>query len=302
MAQDNLPCTLCTPESQTLSQTPYCLGTYIPVLSNCSAFKIYDLSPSTGALKMPKSLQFRPSVGEAEEVIMIVEVVRRQLLSLLHVGHRSAAEREVVPGKADRVRRARVVQDRGDREETLKVDVLRRVLPDDVRVRVDHAHHVEDLLLGELSQLAVAADEVDHANLGLGQLLVVVQVVHQHVDQLPSVWLVVSQPEHPQHHDGVVGGAGGLVVLDDEPGVVHLEQAALSGVGSVILLAVWTTQGPGAVPTPVDQPWRKKHSLEEIVFEDKPRKSLVASQANRFWVVIGTNSSRSVVKDYLAEQ
>ena len=83
---------------------------------------------------------------------------------------------------------------------------------------------------------------------------------------------------------------------------MDLEEAALPGMGAVILLAVRTAQRPGAVSTPVDQPWRKKHSLEEIVFEDKPRKSLVASQANRFWVVVGTNSSRSVVKDYLPDQ
>ena len=100
----------------------------------------------------------------------------------------------------------------------------------------------------------MAPDEVNHSNLGLCQLLVIVEVVHQHVYQLPSLRLVVPQPEDPQDHDGVVGRAGGLVVLDDEPGVVDLEEAALPGMGAVLLLTVWAAQRPGAVATPVDEP------------------------------------------------
>ena len=102
----------------------------------------------------------------------------------------------------------------------------------------------------------MATDKVNDTNLGLGQLLVIVKVVHQHVYQLPCVRLVVPQPEDPQDHDGVVGRAGGLVVLDDEPWVVDLEETAFPGMGAVLLLAVWTAQRPGAVSTPVDQPWR----------------------------------------------
>ena len=205
---------------------------------------------------MPKCLQFRPPVGEAKEMVVIVKVVGRQLLPLLHVRHSPTGESEVVPGKADRVCCARVVQDRGDREETLKVNVFRGIFPNDVGVGVNDAHHMENLLLRELRQLAVVSDKINHTNLGLCQLLVIVKVVHQHVYEFPGFWLVVPQPEDPQDHDGVVGGAGGLVVLDDEPGVVDLEQAALPRVRSILLLTVGTAKRPGAMATTVNQPSR----------------------------------------------
>ena len=37
----------------------------------------------------------------------------------------------------------------------------------------------------------------------------------------PLVGVVVPEPEEPEHHDGVVGGAGGLVVLYSEPHTSH---------------------------------------------------------------------------------
>ena len=96
---------------------------------------------------MPKCLQFWPPVREAKEVVVIVKIVGCQLLPLLHVSHGAAGEGEVVPGKADGVCRARVVQDRCDWEQPLKVNILRCVLSNDVGICVDHTHHMENFLL-----------------------------------------------------------------------------------------------------------------------------------------------------------
>ena len=213
-----------------------------------------------------------------------MEVVGGQLLSFLDCHHRPAGEGEVVPGEADGVGRAGVVEDGGDGEEPLQVHILGGVLPDDVGVGVDHPHHMQDLLLRELHQLAVPSDELQHPLLGLGQLPVVLQVVHQHVDQLPLLRPVVPEPEDPEHHDGVVGGACGLVVLDDEPGVVELEERALPGVRPVLQLTVGAAQRPAAVPAPVHQ----------------ARQPLEARQAHRLGVVVGPDGGGGVVEDDLA--
>ena len=58
-------------------------------------------------------------VGEAVEVVVIVEIVGRQLLPSLDVNGGPAGEPEPVRGEADRVGGAGVVDDGSDWEQTL---------------------------------------------------------------------------------------------------------------------------------------------------------------------------------------
>ena len=65
---------------------------------------------------MPELGELGSSVGEAVVVVLVVQVVGGQLLTLLDVHHRSAAELVVVSGVADGVGGAAVVDDGRDRE------------------------------------------------------------------------------------------------------------------------------------------------------------------------------------------
>ena len=95
-------------------------------------------------------------------------------------------------------------------------DLLAARLPDDVGVGVDDAKHVADLLLGEL-QLTHVPDEVHHAAEDLVLLVGRLAVVHQNVQHLPRLGLVLLKPQHPQGHDGVVPLVRLAEVRDGEP-------------------------------------------------------------------------------------
>ena len=51
-------------------------------------------------------------------------------------------------------------------------------------------HYMADFLFCELSQLAVVVDEVYNSGHDLVLLFTVLQVVHEHVQQLPGFWFV----------------------------------------------------------------------------------------------------------------
>ena len=70
-------------------------------------------------------------------MVLVVEVVGGQLLPLLDVCHCSADKAEVLPGKADGVCCARVVNDGGHREQSLKVNILVWVLTNYVRICIN---------------------------------------------------------------------------------------------------------------------------------------------------------------------
>ena len=65
---------------------------------------------------MPELGQLEGSVGEAIKMVMVVEVVCRELLAHLDVSDGSAGESEPVCGEADRVCCAGVVDYRGNWE------------------------------------------------------------------------------------------------------------------------------------------------------------------------------------------
>ena len=65
-------------------------------------------------------------------MVLVVKIVGSQLISLLDVSDSSADKAEVLPGKTDGVRHAGVVDDGGDREESLNVNILVRVFSKDI--------------------------------------------------------------------------------------------------------------------------------------------------------------------------
>ena len=163
------------------------------------------ITSGTGAGEVPVVLELTDPVGVAEAVILIVEVVGGDLRTLGDVLHCPADEPEVISGEADCVGLAGVVDDGAGGEETLDVHVLVLVLPDDVGVGVYDPYNPQDEVPGELTQSAKHPDERDHSLLGICWLLsIVFSVIHQHVNLLPSLLIIVLEPEESEDHDGIV--------------------------------------------------------------------------------------------------
>ena len=159
----------------------------------------------TGAGEVPVVLELTDPVGVAEAVILVVEVVGGDLRAPGDVSHRPADEPEVVCGEADCVGLAGVVDDGAGGEEPLDVHVLVLVLPDDVGVGVYDPDNPQHEVPGELTQSAKHPDERDHSLLGICCLLsVVFSVIHQHVNLLPSLLIIVLEPEESEDHDSII--------------------------------------------------------------------------------------------------
>ena len=57
------------------------------------------------------------------------------------------------------------------------------------------------------------SDELDNFLIILADFIILIfSVIHQQVNHLPGVNIVLSQPQQSHHHDGVVGGADGLQI------------------------------------------------------------------------------------------
>ena len=72
-------------------------------------------------------------------MVVIVEIVCGQFFSFLDVCHCPAGECEVVPGKADCVGCAGMVDDGGDGEQSLEVNILVWVLTNYVRIGINNS-------------------------------------------------------------------------------------------------------------------------------------------------------------------
>ena len=122
-------------------------------------------------------------------------------------------------------------------------------------------------------------------------------MVHKHVNKLPGIWLVIPEPEYAQDHDSVIPGAALVIILYVKPGTiehgqagdftavlipgtVNLEELALPGMRTVILLAEGAAKWPATVATSVHQEWQ----------------SLVAVQADWLGVVVRTHCSWYIVE------
>ena len=190
-------------------------------------------------------------------------------------------------------------------------------LPNDVGVGVDDAEHVADLLLTEL-QLAHVPDEVHHAAEDLVLLVCRLAVVHQDVEHLPRLGLVLLQPQHPQRHDGVIPLVRLAEVCDREPvqrkylDVCHVsglsllwtrvsQHGALPRVRPVLLLAVRAAEGPPAVATPVHQTCTRVtcHVSAQSRVYTCTWQPLVARQADGPGVVVCAHGGGRVLEDDL---
>lgn len=155
--------------------------------------------------EVPVVLELGDSVRVAEAVILIVEVVGGDLCPPGDVHHGPTDESEVVRGEADCVGLAGVIYDGAGGEEALDVYVLVLVLPDDIGVGVDDPDHPEYKGPGKLAQSAEHPDEGHHSLLSICRVMrIFLSVIHQHVDLLPSLLVIVLEPEEPEDHDGIV--------------------------------------------------------------------------------------------------
>ena len=155
--------------------------------------------------EVPVVLELTDPVRVAEAVILIVEVVGGDLSPPGDVHHCPADKSQVVSGEADCVGLAGVVDDGAGGEEALDVYVLVLVLPDDIGVGVDDPDHPHHKGPGEMAQSAKHPDEGDNSLLGICRLMrVFLSVIHQHVDLLPSLLVIVLEPQESEDHDGIV--------------------------------------------------------------------------------------------------
>ena len=75
-------------------------------------------------------------------------------------------------------------------------------------------------------------------------------MIHEHVQQLPCLRLIVPEPEYPDDHDGVVPGAGFVEIFNVQPGTTRLgQELAFSYMMTIWGLTVRTTQGNSTVTT-----------------------------------------------------
>ena len=144
---------------------------------------------------MPELGELRSPVTETVIVVVVVEVVGGQLAPFLDVNHCTANEFEVVRGEADGVGVAGMIDDGGDREQSLDVDIPVWILADNVSVRINNSHHMSNFPLSKI-ELADVHNEIHHT---VNHLVFIVRhlgVVHQHVQQSPGIRLILLQPEH----------------------------------------------------------------------------------------------------------
>ena len=92
-------------------------------------------------------------------------------------------------------------------------------------------------------------------------------MIHEHVQQLPGLRLIVPEPEYPDDHDGVVPGAGFVEVFNVQLGTTRLcQELAFSYMMTIWGLTVRTTQGNSTVTTS-----RNNHFMKSK-FEDGDEK------------------------------
>ena len=78
-------------------------------------------------------------------------------------------------------------------------------------------------------------------------------MIHQHVQQLPGLGLIVPEPEYPDDHDGVVPGARFVEIFYVQFWTSRLcQKLTLSHVMSIRCLTMRTTQRNTAVTTSID--------------------------------------------------
>ena len=155
--------------------------------------------------EVPVVLELTHPIRVAEAVILIVEIVGGDLCAPGDVHHCPADKSKVVSGEADCVGLAGVIDDGAGGEEALDVYVLVLVLPDDVGVGVDDPDHPHHKGPGKMAQSAKHPDERDHSLLSIcGLMRVFLSMIHQHVDLLPSLLVIVLEPQESEDYDGIV--------------------------------------------------------------------------------------------------
>ena len=88
---------------------------------------------------MPVFRQLRLPVAQAKIEVVIVQVVCGYFFPFLDGHHRSAGKCEVILCKADCVGCAGMVEDGGDGEQSLQVNILVRVFTNNVSIRINYS-------------------------------------------------------------------------------------------------------------------------------------------------------------------
>ena len=85
---------------------------------------------------MPEIRKFRQAVTQSKEVVVIMKIIGGDFFTLLNSLHCSTRELKIVSCKANCVGSTGVVDDGGDREESLNINIFVGILADDISIGI----------------------------------------------------------------------------------------------------------------------------------------------------------------------